>query len=158
MRREEKKETGGGWNQRGKRRRQKPKFYGTEWVPEHPDGEGHHERVQVKSFRRKSDAPGEEVKSPRRKVIRVESEDTQDYVTEAKDLDQEEAEEISFVPSALSVRNRCSEKTLSFWQFASVVTKEGEESYTTNLCQQCCKESPVARGDKPLTKWAVVRV
>ena len=80
--------------------------------------------MQEKSFRRKSDAPGEEVKSPRRKVIRVESEDTQDCVTEAKDLDQEEAEEISFVPSALSVRNRCSEKTLSSWQFASVVIKE----------------------------------
>ena len=30
--------------------------------------------------------------------------------------------------------------------------KEGEESYTTNLCQQCCNESLVARGDKPLTK------
>ena len=31
--------------------------------------------------------------------------------------------------------------------------KEGEESYTTNLCQQCCNESLVARGDKPSTKW-----
>ena len=30
--------------------------------------------------------------------------------------------------------------------------KDGEESYTTNLCQQCCNESLVARGDKPLTK------
>ena len=86
-------------------------FSGTVWVPEYPGGEGRHERVQVKSFTRKSDAPGEEgeeVKSPKRKVIRVESGDTQDYVTEAKDLDQEEAEEISFVPSAISVPNRCS--------------------------------------------------
>ena len=32
----------------------------------------------------------------------MESEETQDYATEAKDLDQEEAEEISFVPSAIS--------------------------------------------------------
>ena len=72
------------------------------------------------------------------------------------------SEEISFVPSAISVPqkplfrcdNRCSEKTLSFWQFASVVIiKEGEESYTTNFCQQCCNESLVARGEKPLTKW-----
>ena len=28
-----------------------------------------------------------------------------------------------------------SEKTLSYWQLASVVVNEGEESYTTNLCQ-----------------------
>ena len=91
----------------------------------------------------------------------MESEETQDYVREAKDLSQEEAEEISFVPSAISVPpkplfrcdNRCSEKQFSFWQFASVVIQEGEESYTTNLCQQCYNKSLVARGDKPLTKW-----
>ena len=59
---------------------------------------------------------------------------------EAIDLNQEESDEISFVPSAISVPqkplfrcdNRRSEKTLSFWQFASVVIKEGEESHTTN--------------------------
>ena len=92
----------------------------------------------------------------------MESEETQDYATEAKDLDQEEAEEVSFRYRARSAfrkspffrcDNRCSEKTLSFWQFASVVMKEGEESYTTHLSQQCCNESLVARGDKPLTKW-----
>ena len=44
-----------------------------------------------------------EIKSPKRKIIRVESEETQDYVREAKDLNQEEAEEISSVPSAISV-------------------------------------------------------
>ena len=54
----------------------------------------------------------------------MESEDTQDYATEANYLDKEEADEISFVPSTLSVPNRCSEKTLSFWHFASVVIKE----------------------------------
>ena len=56
-------------------------------------------------------------------------------------MDQEEAEEISFVPSAVSVPkkplfrcdNQCSEKTLSFWQFASMVIKEGDESFTTSL-------------------------
>ena len=65
---------------------------------------------------------------------------------EANDMDQEEAEEISFVPSAISVPqklmfrcdNQCSEKTLSFWQLASVVIQEGEESYTTDICQKCC--------------------
>ena len=67
--------------------------------------ECHHERVQVKSSRRESEAPGEEgdeVKSPKRKVIRVESEETQDYVR-ANDLDHEESEEKSFVSSAISV-------------------------------------------------------
>ena len=43
------------------------------------------------------------VKSPKRKVIRVESEETQDHVREAMDLSQEEAEEISFVPSEVIV-------------------------------------------------------
>ena len=62
-----------------------------------------------------------ESQSPKRKVIRVESEETQDYVRESLNVSQEE-EEISFVPSALSVPrgpmflcdNRCSEKALTF--------------------------------------------
>ena len=70
----------------------------------------------------------------------MEPEETQDTVREANDMNQVEAEEINFVPSAISVPQkplfRCDnqrrEKTLSFWQFASVVIKEGEESYTTN--------------------------
>ena len=76
------------------------------------------------------------------------------------DLSQEEAEERSFVPSAISVPpkvlvsvSQLMQRTLSFWQFASVVIKEGEESYTTNSCQQFYNKSLVARGDKPLTSW-----
>ena len=96
----------------------------------------------------------------KRKGIRVDSEETQDCVREAKDVDQQEAEEMSFVPSAISVPqkplfrcdNQCREKTLSFWQLASLI-KEGEESYTTNSCQKCHNESLEAEGDKPLTKW-----
>ena len=38
-----------------------------------------------------------------KEMIRVESEETQDCVREALELRQEEAEEISFVPSAISV-------------------------------------------------------
>ena len=46
-----------------------------------------------------------------------------------------------FVPSAASVPqkplfrfdNQCSDKTLSYWQLASVVVDEGDEAYTTNL-------------------------
>ena len=68
---------------------------------------------------------------------------------------------ISFVPSAISVPpkplcrcdNQCSEKTLSFWQFASVVIKEGEESDTTNLSQQCYNKSLEKKRHKPLTKF-----
>ena len=89
--------------------------------------------------------------SPKRKVIGVESEETHDCVR-ACDLNHEESEEISFVPSAMSVSkkplfrcdNQCSENSLTFWQFASVVIKEGEESFTTNLCQQCYNDSLVA--------------
>ena len=72
---------------------------------------------------------------------------------EAKSTDQEEAEEMSSVSSAISVPrkpmfrcdNQCSEKTLSFWQLASVVNKEGQESYTTNSCQKCHNESLKAK-------------
>ena len=79
----------------------------------------------------------------------------------AYDLNHEESEEISFVPSAISVPqktlfscdNQFIEKTLTFWQFASVVIKEGEESDTTNVCQQWYNDSLVAKGNKPLTTW-----
>ena len=128
---EGKKRRGGGWNQKGET--ETPAvivlWNEAEGVPVKPNGEGHHERTQAKSSRRESEAPGEEgeeVKSPKRNVIRVESQETQDYVREAMDLSQKEAEEISFVPSAISVPpkplfrcdKRCSEKALSFCQFA----------------------------------------
>ena len=100
------------------------------------NGAGHHGRGKVKNHRSQSFVPGkegEEIKIPKRKVIQVESEDTQDYVRDARSTDQEEVEELSFVPSAISVPqkrifrsdNRCSDKTLRFWQLASVVIKEG---------------------------------
>ena len=55
----------------------------------------------------------------------------------------EEEEERTFIPSAVSVPlkplfrcdNQCSEKTLSYWQLASVVLNEGGEAKTTNLLQ-----------------------
>ena len=43
--------------------------------------------------------------------------------------------ERTFVPSAKSVPRK--PLTLSYWQLASVVINDGEESYTTNLCQKC---------------------
>ena len=84
----------------------------------------------------------------------MESEETQDYVRESLDLSREEAEEISFVPSAISIPqrpvfwcdNRCSEKAISFCQFALVLVENGEESNTANLCQQCYNKKLIAKG------------
>ena len=45
----------------------------------------------------------------------------------------------------------CFDVTVSFWQLASVVIKEGEESYTTKKCQKCYNESLKAKREKPLT-------
>ena len=72
--------------------------------------------------------------------------------------EREEAEEISFVPRALSIPrgpmfwcdNRCSNKALRFLQFASGVV---EESYTVNLCQQCYNERLTAQDQAPLKSW-----
>ena len=51
--------------------------------------------------------------------------------------------------------NQCSEKTLSHWQLPSVVVNEGDEAYTTNLCQKCFNKHLQAKGEEPLTnvKW-----
>ena len=79
---------------------------GVEGINVDLNGECHHERWRVKNSRRQSDAPGEEgeeILSAKRNVIWVESEETQDCVRKAKGTDQEEAEEMSFVPNAISV-------------------------------------------------------
>ena len=99
------------------------------------------------------------MKSQKKQVVRVESEETQDCVREAKSAEQEEVEERIFVPSAVSIPqkmmfrcdNQCSEKTLSYWQLACVVINECEESYTTNLCQKCFNKSLKAKGENPVT-------
>ena len=65
-------------------------------------------------------------------------------------------EERIFVPSAVSVPqkplfrcdNQCSEKTLSYWQLASVVVNAGDEAYTTNLCQKCFNKLLQAKSEK----------
>ena len=132
------------------------------------DGESRHEQVEAKLSRRGREMlrEGEKIRSPKRKVIRVESEETQDYVREEKSTEFEEEEERSFIPSAVSVPLkplfRCdkqrSEKTLSYWQLASVVLNEGNEAYTTNLCQKCFNKHLQAKGEMPLTnvQWRQV--
>ena len=102
-----------------------------------------------------------EIRSPKRKVIRVESGETQDHVRETLAITQEEAEEICFVPSALSeprrpiywCDNRCSEKAVRRWRIASMVVEEGGAAHTINLCQQCCNEKLVQQGKPRLKLW-----
>ena len=127
---------------------------GVEGVSVNPEGESRHGQVRADMARKDRESQTqmeekvEEVQSPKRKVIRVESEETQDYVRDSLNLSLKEAEEISFVPSALSIPrgsmfwcdNCCSDKASRFWQFAWVVVDDGEEAHTINLCQQCHNE------------------
>ena len=103
------------------------------------------------------------MKSPNRKVIRVESEETQDHVRETKSIDCEEQEERTFVPSAVSVPlkplfrcdKQCSEKTLSHWQLALVVLNGGDEACTTYLCQKSFNKHLQAKGETTTVKCVV---
>ena len=96
-------------------------------------------------------AESAEMKSPKRMVVRGESEETQDYICETLSISPEEAEELAFVPSAISeprgaiyfCDNRCSENAIRYWQFASVAVEEGEETRTRNFSQQCFNERQV---------------
>ena len=90
---------------------------GVECIYVNLDGEGHHEREQVKNLEGKvtrHEKKAKKFKARREKLIRIESEETQDHAREAKDTDQEEAEELSFVSSAISVpRSQCFVVTIS---------------------------------------------
>ena len=120
-------------------------------------GKSRREQVEAKTSRRGRETfnEGKEIECPKRKVIRVEPEETHDNVREAKSTEQEEEEDGTFVPSEVSFPqkplfrcdNQCSEKTLSYWQLASVVINEGEESHTTNICQMCFNNSLKAKGE-----------
>ena len=97
----------------------------------------------------------EEIRSPKRKVIRV--------VKEGKSTEQEEEEKRTFVPSAVSVPlkplfrcdRQCSEKTLSYWQLASVVVNDSDEAYTTNLCQKCFNKTLAGKRRRTTDKCEV---
>ena len=135
-----------------------------------PEGEGRNGQARAKMARKEREIQTkieEKVDGKggcgvrKEKVFQVESEETQDYVRESLNLRQEDAEEPSFVPSAISIPqkpmfwcdNRCSDKASRFWQFASVVVEDVKESYTVNLCQQCCNERLTAQGLAPLKNW-----
>ena len=52
-----------------------------EGVSVNPEGGGHHEQIRVKIIRREREEREKmEIRGPKRKVIRVESEETRDYV------------------------------------------------------------------------------
>ena len=88
--------------------------------------------------------------SPKRKVIRVESEESQDYVRETLAISHEEAEEMGFVPSALGEprgaihwcdNRKRSETAIRHWQIASMVAEEGGRCFCSNrLVPFCCVE------------------
>ena len=89
-------------------------------------------------------------------MIRVESEETQDYVRKQRVRSRKKWKRgclyqvRSVFPQNMMFRcdKQCSEKSLSYWQLASVVINEGEESYTTNSCQKCFNNSLKAKGEK----------
>ena len=104
---------------------------------------------------------GAEGHNPKRKVNCIESEETQDYVSQSSGLNVEEEEEVSWVPSAIGIAqrpickcdNHCSDKALGYWQFAVVFVDDGEEVRTRNLCQQCYNEEQKEHGEQPLKSW-----
>ena len=71
--------------------------------------------------------------------------ETQDYASERRrceDLEQGEAEELGFVPSAVSeplwalhtCENKCSEQGCKVFQLAAIVTAEGGRQFTQSTC------------------------
>ena len=114
------------------------------------EGESRNEQVEAKFSRTGIEMlnEGEEIRCPKRKVIRVESEEAQDYVREEKITEFEEEKQRTFIPCAVAVPlkplfrcdKKCSGRTLGSWQLASVVVTEGDEAFSTNLCQKWQKE------------------
>ena len=96
-------------------------------------------------------------------MIRVESEETQDYVREEKGSEFEEKEERTFTPSAVSVPlkplfrcgKHCSEKTLSHWQLASVVMNEGDMKHTRLTCVRRVSMNAYRQKEKTAVECAV---
>ena len=85
-------------------------------------------------------------KARKEKVIRVESEQTQDFVQETLAISQEEAEEMGSVPSALGeprgaiywCDNRRSEKAIRYWHIASLVIEEGDSICVSSATMKSC--------------------
>ena len=91
-------------------------------------------------------------------MIRVESAETQDYVSEPQrleEIDDEEMKELSFIPSAASeprwamhmCDNKCNKEGFKLYHLAAIVV-EGGAAHTINLCKQCCNEIRMKRGER----------
>ena len=84
-------------------------------------------------------------------MIRVESEETQDYVGGDAGNQPGRSRGISHRAECpwratrihLFLRQRCSEKAVRYWQFASVVVEKGEDDHTVNKCQHFYNERTV---------------
>ena len=94
----------------------------------------------------------------------MESEETQDNVRETPAISQEEADDMGFVPSALSelratywCDNRCSETAIRYWHIASMVIEDSGEARTINLCKLCYNAKLVQQGEQPLNLWGMER-
>ena len=103
------------------------------------------------------------VKAPpqkRRTMIRVESKEVQDYVSEQQgheEIDVQEMEELSFIPSAVSEPrwalhmsdNKCCKEAFKFYQLTVFA------AHTINLCEQCYNVMRLKRGERKVTasRW-----
>ena len=67
-------------------------------------------------------------------------------------------EELNFVPSAISDPQKMFPAIINQCKLASVVIREGDESYTTNICQKCYNDSLKAKRRKTTDKLAVETV
>ena len=82
---------------------------------------------------------------------------------ELLNLSPVEAEEKSFVPSAISIPqrpmfwcdNRSSDKALRLWQFASVVVEDGEDSYTAKSVSAVVQRKLDGKGSGAFEELAV---
>ena len=87
-----------------------------------------------------------EAQHQKRKVVtRAESDETQEYASERRrcgDIEQEEAEELRFVPSGHSeplwalhtCDSKCSEQGCKVFQLAATVMAEGGRQFTQSTC------------------------
>ena len=111
-----------------------------------PEGQSRYTHVRAKMARKENtgmEKKGHGKAPPKRKTIRVESEETQDNVRESLNLSRWEAEDISCAPSALSVPrgpmfgcdHRCSDKALRFAQGGSMERRSTDPEDGRRGCQ-----------------------
>ena len=99
-------------------------------------------------------------------MIRAETAETQDSVSEQEELDEidvEDMDELSFIPGAVSEPrgalymhdNKCSKEGFKFYQLAAIVIEGGGAAHTINLCKQSHNERRQKQGERAATasRW-----